>query len=207
MPFPARLLNDGEEVVLDVRPHWWYLAGPVVVVVITIAGAFTALVAGAPSWARWAALGGLLLALAWMLGRYVRWSSTSLVVTTSRLIRRTGVLVRNGREIPLGALTDISYHQSLFERMIGAGDVLIESAGRRGQEVFPDLPRPARIQHAISGQVDRVRGMAWAAGENAAGAAGVSIPTQIDQLDGLRRRGLITDAEFEAKKAQLLDRL
>ncbi len=138
MPFPARLLNDGEEVVLDVRPHWWYLAGPVVVVVVAMAGALAALVAGTASWVHWAALGALVLAVVWMLGRYTRWTSTSLVVTTSRLIRRSGVVARNGREIPLSALTDISYHQSLFERIIGAGDVLIESAGRRGQEVFPD---------------------------------------------------------------------
>jgi membrane protein YdbS with pleckstrin-like domain len=213
MSFPARLLNEGEEVVLDVGPHWWYLAGPVAALVITIAGAIAALAAG-PSWARWAALAGLLLAVAWMLGRYTRWASTSLVVTTSRLIRRTGVLGRNGREIPLGALTDISYHQSLFERVIGAGDVLIESAGRRGQEVFPDLPRPAQIQHQISCQVDRVRGLAWAPGPGPGGTSGggapaadFSIPAQIDQLDGLRRRGVITDAEFEAKKTELLDRL
>jgi membrane protein YdbS with pleckstrin-like domain len=206
MPIPARLLNEGEEVVLDVRPHWWYFAGPVVVVVLTIAGALAAIVAGTDSWVRWLALGALVLAVAWMIGRYTRWSSTSLVVTTSRLIRRSGVLVRNGREIPLAALTDISYHQRLFERIIGAGDVLIESAGRRGQEVFPDLPHPARIQHVISSQVDRVRSQVWAGGVNSS-PAGVSIPAQIDQLDGLRRRGVITDAEFEAKKAQLLDRL
>ena len=24
MPFPRRLLNEGEEVRLDLRPHWWF---------------------------------------------------------------------------------------------------------------------------------------------------------------------------------------
>lgn len=207
MAFPSRLLNEGEDVVLDVRPHWWYLAGPVVVTTATIGAALAALAAGTASWVRWVALGALVAAVAWLLGRYARWASTSLVVTTSRLIRRSGILVRNGREIPLSALTDISYHQSLFERIIGAGDVLIESAGRRGQEVFPDLRHPDRIQHEISRQVDRARSVAWAAGPGAPPAAGESIPAQIEQLDGLRRRGVITEAEFEAKKAQLLDRL
>jgi membrane protein YdbS with pleckstrin-like domain len=206
MPISARLLNEGEEVVVDVRPHWWYLAGPVLVLGAVIVAAITAAVLASASWVDWIALGALALAIAWLLARYIRWASTSLVVTNCRLISRSGVFVRNGREIPLGALTDISYHQSLLERVIGAGDVLLESAGREGHEVFPDLPRPARIQQAIAAQVDRMRrGTPVSAGS--AGPGGWSIPAQIEQLDGLRQRGLITDAEFQAKKAQLLDRL
>jgi uncharacterized membrane protein YdbT with pleckstrin-like domain len=146
------------------------------------------------------------LAAAWLIGRYIRWASTSLVVTNCRLISRSGVFVRNGREIPLPALTDISYHQSFFERVIGAGDVLLESAGRQGHEVFPDLPRPARIQRAIAVELDRMR-RPTANGPAPADGGRSSIPDQIEQLDGLRRRGLITEAEFQAKKAQLLDRL
>jgi membrane protein YdbS with pleckstrin-like domain len=206
MPIPARLLNEGEEVAVDVRPHWWYLAGPVLTLGLVIMGAITAAALSTPAWVDWVALGALALAVAWLLGRYVRWVSTSLVVTNCRLISRSGVLVRNGREIPLAALTDISYHQSLLERLIGAGDVLLESAGRDGREVFPDLPRPARIQQVIAAQLDLMR---RAAPVNAGshGPEAWPIAAQIEQLDALRRRGLISDAEFEAKKTQLLDRL
>jgi membrane protein YdbS with pleckstrin-like domain len=206
MPIPARLLTEGEEVVVDVRPHWWYLAGPVLVLGLVIVAAITAAAEAAPSWVDWVALVALALAAVWLIGRYIRWVSTSLVVTNCRLISRSGVFIRNGREIPLAALTDISYHQSLFERLIGAGDVLLESAGRQGHESFPDLPRPAHIQQAIAIQLDRLRRMTGSSQALPAGG-GWSIPAQIEQLDDLRRRGLITDAEFQAKKAQLLDRL
>jgi hypothetical protein len=37
MSFPTKLLNEGEEVVLDLRPHWWYLSGPVALVVLVLA--------------------------------------------------------------------------------------------------------------------------------------------------------------------------
>jgi membrane protein YdbS with pleckstrin-like domain len=206
MPIPARLLNEGEVVSVDVRPHWWYLAGPVLVLGLVIVGAISAAALSAASWVDWVAIGALALAAAWLIGRYIRWASTSLVVTNCRLISRSGVFVRNGREIPLAALTDISYHQSLLERVIGAGDVLLESAGREGREVFPDLPRPARIQQTIAAELDRMRrGAPVSAGSS--GPGNWSISAQIEQLDGLRRRGLITDAEFEAKKTQLLDRL
>jgi hypothetical protein len=93
-----------------------------------------------------------------------------------------------------------------LERVIGAGDVLLESAGRQGHEVFPDLPRPARIQQAIVVQLDQVRRQGRA-GPESGGPPTWSIPAQIEQLDGLRRRGLLTDAEFQAKKTELLGRL
>jgi membrane protein YdbS with pleckstrin-like domain len=199
------MLNPGEEVVLDVRPHWWYLTAPVVVLVIVIVGSLYAAIA-APSWTDWVALVVLVLAAGWMLRRYVRWTSTRLVVTTSRLIRRTGVLSRTGREIPLAALTDVSFRQTLWGRVIGEGDLLLESAGRDGREVFPDLPHPADIQREIAYQVDQLRRQNAGPPPGARPAA-FSISDQIEQLDGLRRRGLITEDEFEAKKIQLLDRL
>jgi uncharacterized membrane protein YdbT with pleckstrin-like domain len=204
MRFLGPLLHDGEEVILDVRPHWWYLAAPVALLAALIAGAVMVAVHSVPPAVDWITIGALALAVIWLIGRYTRWVSTSLVVTTSRLIRRTGVLARSGREIPLAALTDISYHQRVLQRLIGAGDLLLESAGRQGQEVFPDLPRPARIQLVIATEVDRVRRQAR---PSAAAPEPWSIPTQIEQLDGLRRRGLITDDEFRAKKAELLNRL
>jgi membrane protein YdbS with pleckstrin-like domain len=204
MPFSGPLLHDGEEVILDVRPHWWYLAGPVVVLVAVIVAAVVVAIHSLPSAMNWVAIGALALAVVWLVGRYTRWVSTTLTVTTSRVIRRTGVVSRSGREIPLAALTDISFHQRLLQRLIGAGDILLESAGRQGQEVFPDLPGPARIQQVIATEVDRLRRQGAGAGP---APAAWTIPAQIEQLDGLRRRGLITDAEFEAKKSQLLDRL
>jgi len=206
MPFPANVLNPGEEVVLDVRPHWWYLTAPVAILVVVIVGSLVAVIESAPSWAVWTAVAALALAATFLLHRYARWTSTRLVVTTSRLIRRTGVVSRSGREIPLSSLTDISYRQNLWDRIIGAGDVLLESAGRDSQEVFPDLPRPAQIQQVIAVQVDQVRRQQLA-GPPVRGAAEPSIPDQIEQLDGLRQRGVLTDAEFDAKKAELLKRL
>ena len=194
-------LADGEVVVVDVRPHWWFLAGPVFVLAAVIAGAVAALVEGVPAWVHWITVAALAAAAVWLLGRYARWASTRLVVTTVRIMERRGLLGRVGREIPIVALTDIGYRQTLFQRIIGAGDVLVESAGRDSQEVFADLPRPAAIHNEIYEQLDRIRSY------HATGAPPASIPEQIDQLDRLRQRGVITEAEFAAKKADLLDRL
>ena len=85
----------------------------------------------------------------WLGTRYVRWATTSFMVTNERLIIRRGILRRSWREILLDRLTDISCRQTLGDRLLGCGDILLESPGRDGQEVFPGLPHPLRIQKEI----------------------------------------------------------
>lgn len=204
MVLRARRLNDGEQVVLDLHPHWWYLAGPVATISAVIAGSVAALVESAPRAAGWAVIAALVLSAAWLALRYAKWRSTRFILTTSRLIERRGVLGRRSREIPLMGLSDISYRQSLFERVIGAGCVLVESAGKDSPEYFPDLPHPSHVQNEIFRLMDESRRSATM---QPGSMAGGSIPDQIAQLDQLRRRGVISDADFEHKKAQLLDRM
>lgn len=207
MPFPRKLLNDGEEVILDLRPHWATIFWPVVAVVLAVAlaiflnGAFDG-----PA----AVYGGIVLvvvAAVWMLVRYLRWTTNNFVVTTDRLVYRSGVLAKHGREIPLDRLNDISFHQSIFERMIGAGDLMIESAGEHGQQTFGDIPHPNKVQNEIYRQVEAVKDRDAGRRGGGGGPAPLSVPEQLEKLDELRQRGVISEAEFQAKKAQLLDRM
>lgn len=192
MAFPVRLLNPGEEVVAEVRPHWWYLAGPVAVSVLALAGAVAVGVSSLSRAVGWAAVAVLAVALAWLVARYARWSGTRLFITTDRLVHRRGLLARRSREIPLEHLSDIGYRQSILQRVLGAGDLLLESAGRDSREVFPWLPHPGALETEIYRQIDAGR------------RPQVSVADELERLDGLRRRGIITEAEFEAQKARWL---
>jgi uncharacterized membrane protein YdbT with pleckstrin-like domain len=204
MSFPTKLLNEGEQVVLDLHPHWWFLAPPVAAVVAALlATAVAAAVVGHPV-VTYILAAVLLVAVLWLLVRYSRWVTTSLVLTNDRLVHRSGLVAKAGREIPLDHINDISYRQHFFERLIGAGDVVIESAGQKGQEVFEDLPKPGRIQNEIYRQIEAGK---LRLADRMAGRRDLSIPEQIEKLDELRQRGVLTQAEFDAKKAQLLDRL
>jgi membrane protein YdbS with pleckstrin-like domain len=198
MPFPRKLLNEGEQVVVDVRPHVWVLAWPILLALVVVAGAAVAAVVGVPVAAKWALVVALVLALGYLLIRYIKWRATSLVVTNLRLIHRSGVISRSGREIPLTQLADISYHQNLFDRIIGAGDLVLESAGRESDETFPSVPRPAAVQNEIYSLM-----AARQPGPGPVDAA-LSLPEQLDKLDDLRRRGVLSEAEFESTKAKLL---
>jgi len=204
MALRGRRLNEGEEVVLDLHPHWWYLSGPVAVTTAVIAGAVTALAESAPPAAGWVVLAALVASACWLVLRYLRWRTSRFILTTSRLIELRGVLGRTSREIPLLGLSDISYRQTLFERLIGAGTVLVESPGKDSPEYFPDLPRPSRVQNEIFRLMDDAR--RGSSGQFSPNPAS-SIPEQLDQLDRLRRRGVISASDFEQKKAQLLDRM
>ena len=204
MAFPPKLLNDNEQVVLDLHPHWWFFAGPMATVVLTIAAVIAVMVLDLPDWLFFGLAGLLALNTLWLLARLAKWATTQFVVTTDRLIYRSGVLAKKGLEIPLERVNNIHFNQGVFERMLRSGDLLIESGGERGQQAFSNIRRPARVQNEIYRQMETA---AARDADRMAGRRELSIPEQIEKLDELRSRGVITQAEFDAKKSQLLDRM
>ena len=125
------------------------------------------------------------------------------MLTSERVVYRTGVLAKHSREIPLERINDIATTQSLFNRIVGAGDVLIESGGERGQQIIGEMPKPFRVQNEIYKAIED----AGARSADRGGDRPLSIPEQIEKLDELRARGVISQAEFDVKKSQLLDRI
>jgi membrane protein YdbS with pleckstrin-like domain len=205
MPFPKRLLLDGETVALDLKPHWWFFAGPLfagIPVLVLLLAALkqngdvqtTALYAAAAVALAWAV---------WLGARLVSWSTTHFVVTGDRLVFRSGILAKHTRDIPLEKVNDLASSQSFFERMIGAGDLVIESAGERGQQIFSDIPHPDAVQQEIYRQMELNQNRMMGGGP----PRQQSVTDQIAALADLLERGALSPAEFEAKKAQLLDRL
>jgi membrane protein YdbS with pleckstrin-like domain len=214
MAYPDNLIQEGEMLALDLRPHWWYfsrniLTGiPLAIILILVLNAD----------ADWISkYGGIvvgLVALAWAVWltlKYFQWRMTYFVVTSRRVIYRTGVISKRGVEIPLERINNINFHQRVIDRIIGAGDLDIESAGRDGQSHFDFIRHPDGVQHEIYRQME-ARNMPVAmvqqpAPAAPAPAAAPGVPEQIEQLARLRDQGHITEAEFEAKKAELLGRM
>lgn len=204
MAYPRRLLTDGETVVREFRPHWrllvipvlWALVGIVVVVV---------------TWTRapqdatfdWVVTGLVAVAsLRLVFYPFVAWWFTSYVLTNERLIRRSGILSRAGLELPLENINDVSFSQTILERVLRSGDVLVESAGEQGQSEFRDIPQPEEFH----GLVYRVREMRARdlAGTSGGGSDGVS---KLERLGRLLKEGLITQEEYDTKKAQFLEEM
>ena len=202
MPFPKRLLFDGEEVVLDLRPHWWFFSGPAALLVVTVIVLIVTKVSDLGDWAVIMAAGVVLAALAWFAGRYMRWATTNFVLTSDRLIYRSGVLAKHGIEIPLERINTVFSHQSILERMLHTGDLVVESGGEQGHETFSEIPNPPHVQNEIYREIDASQTRRGAPPERAP-----DVVDQLNRLDDLRKRGVITEAEFQIKKQQLLDRM
>ena len=221
MPFPKELLSQDEKVALDLRPHWWYIAPAAAYLAIAaIVGIFVLSMDDDTTGVgvlRFLVGIGVLITLGYFAITYAKWSTTNFVVTNERVISRSGVVAKKGIEIPLDRINTVFFHQSFFERLIGAGDLGIESAGEGGRENFSDVRKPSLVQQEIYRQKEVLEaaqhsrlGASIAAsmqqGQPAAPSA-ASIPDQIEALDRLRKSGALTEDEFQLKKAELLRRL
>lgn len=204
MGFPRQLLADHEQIVYETRPHWvalvlpglWTLAA--LVAIILVPGKTTG----------WTVL-KIAIALAWLwlaVIPAVRWRFTLFVLTTDRLITRSGVIAKRSKEIPLERINDVAFNQTILERIVGAGDLLIESAGERGQERITNVRKPEQMQLMIYKEAEENSNRMMRGGAPAQAAAS-SIPQQIEALARLKEQGALTEQEFEAKKQELLKRL
>ncbi|CAN5620713.1 PH domain-containing protein [soil metagenome] len=202
MSFPRKLLNEDESLVLDLRPHWWFLAGAVAALVAAVALGVVVLATDTHPVVQIATGLLVLVALVFFGVRYAGWVTTNFVLTTDRLIYRHGVLTKTGIEIPLERINTVFFNQTLFERMLGAGDLAIESAGERGRQEFSDIRKPSIVQNEIYRQMEDNENRKF--DRVARGGGGPSVSDELEKLDGLRQRGVLSEEEFLAQKARLL---
>ena len=203
MAYPERLLSPGEQVETEFRPHWKVLIIPVIaliagiVVAVVLFGAMnefdTPVRIGA---AVVAVLAGLFVGAR----QWSAWLFTKYIVTNERLIVREGLIARRGKEIPLERIDNVSYSQTVGERILKSGDLMIESAGEGGQSRYADIPKPEDLQSLIY-QFRENRMMAIEGGGT------FSKADEIEKLARLWRDGVLSDDEFEAKKRKLLDEI
>jgi uncharacterized membrane protein YdbT with pleckstrin-like domain len=158
MGFSMKHFNHDEVLVLDLHPHWWRFVKPVVVIIATLAALANthripndflkdlALIIAQVL----AVLAGLNLAL-----QSLKWYRTHFVLTSQRVIFQTGVIARKRVEISLHKINLINFHQSVFERLINAGDIVIESGAEDGMETFSDVRDPQSVQAYIHEWVRR----------------------------------------------------
>jgi uncharacterized membrane protein YdbT with pleckstrin-like domain len=212
MAFPRRLLIDGEELVLDLRPHWVALVGPIAVTILVIVGWILALLyapedGSGRSAVIWASLAiGLLILIWYPLRAFVAWVTSNFAVTSDRIIHREGFLAKHTMEIPLEAINDIRFQQSLFERMVGAGDLVIQSASEFGRNVFANVRNPEHVQRTIYEQGERNKERMYQSRPSASSPspASHSVTTELERLAELRNKGVLTESEFQNQKKRIL---
>lgn len=205
MGFPEDALAGHETLVLNLHPHGWVLLKPGGLVVLASALGVAALVLDLHIVILVLAALAIVAAVGWFLSRFAIWYATYFVLTSDRVMYRAGVLTRESIEIPLERINTVFTTQSLFERLLRIGDLEIESASTDGAQRFNDIRRPADVQKEIYVQMEDNENRKY--DRIGAGHGGSSIADQINQLASLRDQGHISEAEFQAKKTELLGRL
>jgi len=285
MALPRKFLNDDEELLAELRPHWIFLFGPLFTSIGVWVGLIVLVVLWqkAPGWTNYPILILALIPGLWLLGRFVRWRSYVVALTSTRILVRQGILGRDTVQLRLQRITEVNIRQTLLERILGTGSLLIDVQGEDDTLTMEYMRKPAVVQRVLNSQINEIVGggrreaippemqprdrhgapyadretdehRAAGADDGAyddihdahdtppfgvGGSASAPAPTQrvtastpapappapapapaappgtarfeirdrLIELDDLRRRGILSEEEFAAKKSELLDRI
>ncbi|MFT5223312.1 MAG: putative membrane protein YdbT with pleckstrin-like domain [Glaciecola sp.] len=207
-PQGTRVARKDEEAPIDnvirsFRPHWRVLLATMSWAVIAMA-LIAAAVITTDGNLRLALAGAIVVALVFVTGRdLVDYFSTTYTLTTDQVIVKHGVLKITKVKIPLESIDNITMTRNLLERMLGYGDMVIEST--QGSIPFTDIPDPEEFEAELLVYRDKRRGQPAATAATAAAAAAGRDPLQrLAELADLHERGALSDAEFEDAKQRLL---
>jgi Bacterial PH domain/Short C-terminal domain len=267
MPLPRKMLGDDEDIVVEMRPHWVFFIGPLIIAAVVVVGLTIGLAAlhKHDTWVvTYIALAIEAVPVLWFAGRFLRWSNYVIALTTTRLIVRRGFFDRNTLQLRLQRVTEVNTSQALWERVLGVGRLILDVQGDDDSLVIEDVAKPLVFQRVVNTQIDDLVDRHrtdlysghprlverddddWQGGDTpphgtraatsqrfepaaepvaepvaaasatpspapapsgSGGATHEQIRDRLIELDDLRQRGILSEAEFAAKKAQLLDRI
>lgn len=204
MSYLVSLLGENEDIVFTARQHGWVLAKAVGLDVLIEAILVTVAVGlHFNSTAFYAGLGLAMLApIAHIAWRVLEWRSRLFVVTNRRVIELSGVLNKRTGDSSLDKVNDVILTQSVWGRLFNFGDIEILTASNEGINMLRHIADPLVFKRHMLNQKEALLGQTPAHEASAS-----SVPRLIEDLDALRQRGLLTDAEFQEKKRELLRRI
>src|SRR5580704_3325482 len=145
-----RSLAIGEEPVAVLHPHWKTLVVPVIMTFVVVAVLLTGEVlipsgSGAAVERLVLAVVAIALLMWWLIIPILAWRTTVYELTTKRMRLRDGILTRNGRDIPLSRITDVSFRKGVLDRLLGCGTLVVESAGEHGELTLRNIPHVEEV--------------------------------------------------------------
>jgi uncharacterized membrane protein YdbT with pleckstrin-like domain len=157
-----RSLAVGEVPVAILHPHWKTLVGPIALTFLVVAVLLVGevLIPGG-KWATAERLALAVVAIAllmwWLMYPVLVWRTTVYELTNRRMRLRDGILTRNGRDIPLSRVTDVSFRKGVLDRLLGSGTLIVESAGEHGELALTEIPHVERISAMLFQLVEEER--------------------------------------------------
>jgi uncharacterized membrane protein YdbT with pleckstrin-like domain len=201
--YVQELMSENERILLVARQHWFLLFSNILLEIVLIVLLIVGTAALTPIFPL--AIVGYILVLVPVIGMIrdiLIWSNRQYIVTNRRVIQVTGVLSKEVLDTSLEKLTDVKLSQSFFGRIFDYGDIEILTASELGVNLFKRIGDPVGFKTAMLNAKEQL-------GFNDMGVEGraVDIPSLIAGLDDLRKKGIISEEEFQQKKAELLKKM
>jgi uncharacterized membrane protein YdbT with pleckstrin-like domain len=202
--YVQELMSENERILLVARQHWSVLFGnivlEIVLVVLIVIG-----VAALSSIYPWVTVGYILILvpLVGMVRDILVWSNRQYIITNRRVIQVAGVLNKEVLDTSLEKLTDVKMTQSFLGRLFNYGDIEILTASELGVNLFRQIGDPVRFKTEMLNAKERL-------GFDEVGVRAQleeDIPSLIAGLDDLRKKGIISEEEFQRKKTELLAKM
>jgi hypothetical protein len=224
-------LLTGETILFQTTKHWFAPVRDSGIAVLLVLGAIVVRWLSPNGDGVIGSIGGLMdlignvaiiVAIVWIVYNIFVFISAHFGVTNMRVLRYEGVFRRRSSETLLSMLTDVRLTEPALGRMLKFGDVrILTSSGAAGEDHFETVKDAAALRTAIQEQKALV-----SAGPATAPPAALPQPTPavyapppvaapvaedptaaLERLADLHTKGLITDADYEAKKTEILGRI
>ena len=205
--YMEEMLGQNERILLRARKHWSILFGNIALEIVLIIALMVAIFALLPMVAFPVAPLGFFLVLVPLVGMvrdFLLWYNRQYIVTNRRVIQTSGVFSKDVVDSSLEKVNDVKMSQSFWGRLFDYGDIEILTASEVGANVFRSLGQPIKFKTVMLNAKERL-------GFDEMGAQAVQatndIPFLIASLDDLRKKGVISEAEFQQKKTELLSKM
>jgi uncharacterized membrane protein YdbT with pleckstrin-like domain len=216
------LLGEREKIILATRHHWFVLASSIVletvlvffIFILTIAGSIYLYGQNISAWWIATVLGFILLIIPITTGTrdILNWSNHQYLITNLRVIQISGIFNKSVIDSSLDKVNDIKMDQSALGRMFGYGDIEILTASELGVNLFKRIDNPVKFKNALINAKASLEHAVDEAPEIKPGEPKPEdlkkdIPEMISKLADLRTQGVITETEFQTKKAELMAKI
>ena len=154
MAYPQKLLASDEVIKFETKPHWRALFVPIIVLLATVFVGTALLSWLVTTWdlafLNWVVFGGAaLIIILWALVPFLRWLTTEYVFTDRRIIVRSGIITRHGKDMPLAKVNNVSFFVPAMGRLLNYGALVIQSAGENDGLTIKDVPDVEDIQRNV----------------------------------------------------------
>lgn len=201
------LLSEREKIILVTRQHWFLLASAIFLEITAIMIIFAATITAAIFFQLYALLiaaaGFLLLIIPVfsMVRDILLWTNHQYLVTNRRVIQISGVINKSITDSSLEKVNDVKMEQTALGRIFGYGDIEILTASELGVNQFKRIENPMGFKQAMLNAKEKLD-----YGESERSKS-EGLPELLAQLEVLRQQGILTDDEFQQKKAQILAKI